>query len=110
MFGFKISIKTENITRAVIERWEKLYGTDLCLLELDGKKGYLRPLSEKEVGRLVKNTCRPGSGLATSLFIKKILNEAWLGGDDELIKNETYLQQVADLYTNLPKSNTIKTN
>ena len=102
MFGFKTSIKTENITPEVVERWEKLYGKDLHFFELEGKKGYLRLLSKKEVERLVKKTSRPGIGIATSLFVKKVLKEAWLGGDIELIENEVYLRQIIDLYMDLP--------
>ncbi len=94
----------ENITPAVIERWGNLYGKDLHFVELDGKKGYLRMLSEKEIEKLIKKAYRPGTGLATAYFIKKVITIAWLGGDAELIENEAFLKQATDLFLDAENS------
>ncbi|WP_420582088.1 hypothetical protein [Reichenbachiella sp.] len=69
------------ITKEQIAEWKEKY-TDIYQLEADGKVGYIfDPTSKLSVMKMIASNFSKGS---KSVVTESILNNCWLGGDEEL--------------------------
>lgn len=72
-----------NVTKEQIQEWKQKYG-DVYVLNIEGKKGYLRTPD--------RQTLSYASTLATKdplKFNEVVLNNCWLGGDEEIKTDDT---------------------
>jgi hypothetical protein len=72
-----------NVTKQQIQEWKKQYG-DVYVLNIEDKKAYLRTPD--------RQTLSYASTLATKdplKFNEVVLNNCWLGGDEEIKADDT---------------------
>ena len=72
-----------NVTKQQIQEWKKQYG-DVYVLNIEDKKAYLRTPD--------RQTLSYASTLATKdplKFNEVVLNNCWLGGDEEIKTDDT---------------------
>ena len=72
-----------NVTKQQTQEWKKQY-CDVYVLNIEGKKAYLRTPD--------RNTLSYASTLATKdplKFNEVVLNNCWLGGDEEIKTDDT---------------------
>lgn len=85
-------IKNSEVTESQIEKWKLKHG-DVFVVKSDGKKGYLRKPDRKTMAFAM-------SKAATNPMESNeiIINNCWLGGDDDLKdKNEYFFGLSAEL-------------
>ncbi|MDB5029722.1 hypothetical protein [Mucilaginibacter sp.] len=91
MFNIFSSIKTP--TLAIVEGWQKRYGKDLAVLELDNKKAYVRLPTDGEVKKIIKKLTSSGKSFNETKYLKMVLEVCWLGGDKELMNNHELIKE-----------------
>lgn len=71
-------VKAEDVTKEVIEQWKKEHG-DVFMVTVDDKVGYIKKPDRKTLGAAM------AFGKTNPLkFNETILNNCWLGGDEEI--------------------------
>ncbi|MDP9076276.1 MAG: hypothetical protein M3O71_02535 [Bacteroidota bacterium] len=71
MFNIFSSIKEPS--PVIIEGWQKRYGKGLSILEVDGKKGYVRTPNEAEVKKIVKKLTVGGRVFDETKYLKQVM-------------------------------------
>lgn len=98
MFKIFSGIKTQNITPAIIEGWQRRYGNKLSVLEVDNLKGYVREPTEKEVKQIVQKLTSSGQQISETKYLKKVFELCWLGGDKELQNSNTIIEKFKEIW------------
>ncbi|MCL1942803.1 MAG: hypothetical protein FWF54_04555 [Candidatus Azobacteroides sp.] len=79
----------EKAGKEQIAEWKAMYG-DVYLISVDGKEAYLKQPSRKIIGYAsVAGKNNPIK------FNEVILNDCWLGGDEEIKTNDTLFLSVS---------------
>ncbi len=92
-----MSEKIENteIKQSQIDSWKKTHGEIFCV-EVDGKVGYLKRPSRKALG--AASALSAGDNIK---YNEVILNNCWLGGDEEIRTNDSYFLGVSQTLAEL---------
>ncbi|WP_295714372.1 hypothetical protein [Mucilaginibacter sp.] len=89
MFGISTRIKTTAVTPEMLAAWQSEHGSKMTVLEANNKKAYVREPTEKEVFKIVKKLTKSGKlKLDETMYLRKVIEVGWLGGDTELLTDK----------------------
>lgn len=76
----------------MIDGWQKRYG-DIAILETNNKKAYVRQPTEKEVKKIIQKITNGNKPFNETKYLKMVMELCWLGGDKELMNNQTIINE-----------------
>jgi hypothetical protein len=90
-----------NPTPDQVQGWKNKYGKKLAVLEIEGKTGYVREPTENESRKIVKKLTAGGRVFSETKFMKMVMEVCWLGGDKELINNDSLIEKNLNVWETL---------
>ncbi|MFR9545352.1 MAG: hypothetical protein SNJ29_07215 [Rikenellaceae bacterium] len=89
------NVETTDITQSQIDSWKKSHGEVFCV-EVEDKKCYLKRPSRKALGAAAVL-----SGGDSIKYNEVILNNCWLGGDEEFKTEDAYFLGISQTLAEL---------
>jgi len=86
-------LEMAKVTKAEIQAWKEQYA-QIYEIESDGKVGYIfDPTCKLSVMKMIAASAQSGGRV---VIVESILNNCWLGGDEELRKDEAHIFGLMD--------------